>query len=498
MKERIERLIDLVISTCIPWIAKKNGVIQLVDPIDHEEISAHYGATHAAVALIIFGKEKKNERFLKLGEALLLSVLDRWGKSKELPGFHNDFNNFALCVLDTYTSDYHDKIMGIVLKTADSSHDTVNWFPMRWYVNKCRYEWTKNDKYLNRCRICASKIKTATFNDGFIDDRLPVGISFNLQYDIATVAVMQFLRVWGEEIDLCKETGALLNAVCPDGDINYLGRGTNQIFAWGLWIYLLASANRDELNRALNYLENRLPTMLKNCNLMLNDYPGEEKYMWWDYHYCSVYTAHLLLWLVLAWKDISKANIEPRLVDDGSSGVHIYKNDNCFVSVFDGRTEYLAERGPVVAAIWTKKAGVICKGTFGPWKGTFGNKYMQPDVTLRNFTGIVMVKTEKDWSNNRVVRKLFPKKKSEAKQIIQPVFPEIQVILGTKTIIKIKTVLFQEGVFNIVGDTNGLCILNSGKKLYGKKSAIIRNQYGWTNNEQIGLQNIPEIEIELL
>ena len=480
MKDRIENLIELVANACIPWIKQKDGAIQFIDPLDHEEISAHYGATHAAVALIIYGNEKRNERILKQGEELLYSVIERWEKSKELPGFHNDFNNFALCVLDSYTKEYHERIQKTVLETADSNHDTVNWLPMRWYVNKCRYDWTGDQKYLVNSRACEEKIKKAIYNDGFIDDRLPVGMSFNLQYDVATVAVMQFLRISGEEIELGKELGALLNAVCPDGDINYLGRGTNQIFAWGLWTYLLASAGQDELDRALKYLEDRLPTMLKNHNIMLNDYPGEEKYMWWDYHYCSVYTAHLLLWLVLSWKDIEKAKIEPKVIDDGSSGVHIYKNENAFVATFDGRTEYLAERGHIIAAIWTKKYGTICKGTFGPWCGAFGNKYMQPDVTLRNFTGLLKDETERDWSQNRFVRKIFPRLRSKAEITFRPLFPCTSIDINNGVHISFDS--NKNGyILNMVSMCEGVDakVSFNNERIQLIQIMKIKSQYGW-------------------
>lgn len=206
-------------------------------------------------------------------------------------------------------------IRDTVLRTSDSNHNTVNWLPMRWAVNQMRFQWTQKQAYCTACDACKKKIAQATWSDGFIDDRLPVGLSFNLQYDVATVAVMQYLRVQGNQVDIAKELGALLEAEAPDGDINYLGRGTNQIFAWGLWVYLLASSGQKAaLNRAIAYLEKYLPIALKNNNLMLNDIPGEEKYMWWDYHYCSVYTAHLLMWLNLAKEHFEKAIVVPEKI----------------------------------------------------------------------------------------------------------------------------------------------------------------------------------------
>ena len=132
----------------------------------------------------------------------------------------------------------------MVLSTPDSNNPTINWFPMRWYVNLIRYKWTSDEKFKLACDKCSTDIRAATYKDGFIDDRLPIGLSFNLQYDVATVAVLQYLRSNGENIDISVELGALLNAVAPDGDINYFGRGTNQIFAWGLWVYLLSSAGK--------------------------------------------------------------------------------------------------------------------------------------------------------------------------------------------------------------------------------------------------------------
>ncbi|MGM9776815.1 MAG: hypothetical protein ACI3ZD_00560, partial [Prevotella sp.] len=385
MKSKIKSLIEQVVPVCESWISKDNdGLYRFVDPNDGEEISAHYGATHAAASFIIWGKETDKKELYDKGMSLLQSILKRWDTSKCLPAFHYDFNNFALCLIIDYVD---DKTKALILKTvcntADSNHNTINWLPMRWLVNKKRFEWTSDGKYNNRINHCKKTIAKATNADGGIEDRLPHGMSFNLQYDVATVAVLQYLRVHGEEMDLSKELGFLLNAVAPDGDINYQGRGTNQIFAWGLWVYLLASSSQNEaLQTALTYLTPRLTKMLDNNNLMLNDWDGKEKYLWWDYHFASVYIAHLMMWLILAYLDYEKKSINPTYSSSTETGLHIYRSENFFVSWFEGRTEYLAEKGPAIAAIWSKKQGMICKGTFGPWQGLFGNKYIHEDVVV--------------------------------------------------------------------------------------------------------------------
>lgn len=395
LRDRIESLLNDLLPVCESWIQERDGGLQFVDPNDGEEISAHYGATHMAAALILRGKMSGENTMYQNGISLLNSILNRWELNVKRPEFHFDFNNFALCVIADFIKEddvlYH-RILHTVLHTEDSNHSTTNWLPMRWYVNQKRYEWTNENKYKDKCRKCRIGLEKATNADGGIEDRIPKGISFNLQYDVATVGVIQFLRQRGVDYDLSRELSFLLHAVAPDGDINYQGRGTNQIFAWGLWVYLLASAGRNEdLSIALDYLEPRVLTMFQKHNLMLNDYEGVEKYLWWDYHYCSVYCAHFLFWLLMAIQDYNKAVINDCIdVLPEVTGLHIFRTEEAFVATFDGRKEYLAERGPIVCAIWTKKYGMICKGNYGPWLGHFGNRYTFEAVNHFTF-GIIQI-----------------------------------------------------------------------------------------------------------
>ena len=411
-KDRIISILEELLPISESWIQEKDGMLFFVDPNDGEEISAHYGATHMAATLILYGKETDNQKVYQKGIMLLNSILERWDQSKTLPTFHFDFNNFALCVIADSIKDSDislcQRIQQIVMQTADSSHNTTNWLPMRWFVNLRRQEWSGGSKYDLICQQCRKYIEKATNSDGGIEDRMPKGMSFNLQYDVATVSVLQFLRLRGVEYDLSKELAFLLNAVAPDGDINYQGRGTNQIFAWGLWVYLLSSAGREiELKTALKFWEPKVLKMYQNNNLILNDYEGDEKYLWWDYHYCSVYCAHFLFWLVLAIQDYDKAEIEvcqENLQEE--TGLHIYRTEKSFVATFDGRKEYLSERGPVVCAIWTKKHGMLYKGTFGPWQGAFGQRYSNETV-LRNYCGLVELKSLWDKIPTHFLKKLL-------------------------------------------------------------------------------------------
>lgn len=490
MRESINEMIKQVIDVCFPWLTEgTDGNVRFVDPLDGEEITAHYGATHAVVSFIIYGEKNENKDLVSSGYNLLNSIMKRWKNSMKLPGFHNDFNNFALCVLWNYfyetnqKEDYAKKIKEIVLSTPDSNNPTVNWFPMRWYVNLLRYRWTNDAKYKEAFEKCKTDINAATYDDGFIDDRLPVGLSFNLQYDVATVAGMQFLRSAGENIDISTNLGALINAVAPDGDINYLGRGTNQIFAWGLWVYLLASTGQEaQLEKTVNYLKEKVPVMLENNNMMLNTWRGKEKYMWWDYHYCSVYTAHLLLWLILAVEQMGKYPVQEKILPCGKSGVKIYKTESYFIATFTGRNEYLAEKGPCIAALWTRNRGMLVKGIFGPWLGAFGNKYLIVDATLRNYIGLIEVKQNKDYSKNKFFHTLLPKIQSRVAETISPIFvpltfkeTESFIELTWKNNRKIDAMFVIPALYEI----DEMHIEVDGRKYELCKNMAIRNQYKW-------------------
>lgn len=488
MKTSIVDMIEQLNRTMLPWARPDQaGCLCFVDPLDNKEISAHYGATHAAAAWIIDGQRTKDHILIDKGITLLKSILERWSASTKLPGFHFDFNNFALCVAYEYLqntdAELSEKIKQIVLETPDSNNPTINWYPMRWYVNRMRYQWTGEKRYREVCEKCHKGIQNATFKDGFIDDRVPKGKSFNLQYDVATVAVMQFLRTRGENLDISKEIGALLNAISPDGDINYLGRGTNQVFAWGMWIYLLASSGESEAETAVEYLKTKLPVMLDNNSIMLNNWPGEEKYLWWDYHYCSVYTAHLLFWLVLSLEDEAKLGVKCQIQDPKDSGLRIHRTAEFSVVTFEGRSEYLTERGPAVAMIWTKKNGMVVKGCFAPWQGPFGNDYTFADIALRNYCGLLEVKQNVDYSKNRYLHKMLPSLQSIELETVKPFFVPIDVKKQNKAL-EIHWNLKSTSTFVVniptLTEVELMCSVDGTQvKLFNTMK--IRNQYDWVD-----------------
>lgn len=487
---QIISFINRILNHTIPCIKNVDGFLKFIDPVDEREISTHYGVTHMAASLMIFGEYTNNKSLFVLGEKLLTSFLKRWTLFSKKQEFHNDFNNFALCLIYNYTScdaEIKKEIKDLVISTSDSSHDTINWIPMRWYVNHCRFAWTKDKNYLKKCASFNRLIQSATYPDGFVDDRLPKGTSFNLQYDVSTISTLQFLNINNIEFDISKQFGALLNSVFPDGDINYFGRGTNQIFAWGPWVYLLSSSGSDELSRALSFLKNKIGSMLENNNLMLNNSSGKDKCLWWDYHHCSVYTAHFLLWLVLSLKDMDKRIVEPKLITDGSSGINIFRDDNFFVVIFKGRKEYLAERGPSVVAIWTRENGNVVKGEFGPWLGSFGNNHCSCGYTIMNFCGLFEKKQYPISFKNLLLRKLFHKGLFSYKETIKPVFVDTRIVHENGKLFVVWTAKKHRKLFFSIPT---MCenfhyeLYVNDEQVSLKKRIRFENQYSWVNLQQ--------------
>lgn len=441
--ERIDSLMQQALMKCLSYCKEDaSGKCFYVDPIDKVEISAHYGNTHAAAAFILLGDINNDKKLYEKGVVLLNNILDRWNINTMMSGFHFDFNNFALCIAAHHISDpiLVGRIKKVVCETSDSKHLTINWLPMRVYVNLMRYSWTGKVEYCKLSDKFLNIISKAINSDGGIEDRLPKGTSFNLQYDVSTVAELNLLNNIGVHRDLSMELGFLIKVLNKDGDINYLGRGCNQIFAWGPWIYLLASSgNIIELNQAIDYLSagQLLSNMLKNDNLLLNNIPGINKMWWWDYHYASVYIAHFLLWLALAKRDCGKNPIIPAIPSNlESSGLHIVQNSDCQVIWFDGRSEYLSERGPAISSIWTRKNGNIFKGFFGSWGGLFGNNYSDGEMIFLNFLGLVEYPVENAPDNilGRV-RSRFNKGKSKKYGFtIKPYFAPINVKVKNETV----------------------------------------------------------------
>ena len=159
----LHTLVKDTATKCLEWVEESDTGTFFADPLEGGEISAHYGATHAAASFLLLGEKIGDKRLKAVGEKLFISILDRWKASAHLQDFHYDFNNFAVCVIITKAGELLanksivERAKKIIISSPDSDHDTINWLPMRWFVNLCRYEWTKEKQYSEKCEKCAKK-----------------------------------------------------------------------------------------------------------------------------------------------------------------------------------------------------------------------------------------------------------------------------------------------------------------------------------------------------
>ena len=474
------------------------------DPNIQSRVTGHYGETHLCAALLFLfdrvGKNLYKETALKL----LDGILYHWHQDSQHEQSHADFNNFAIAlifkVLIKSCQEKMDQIKDLLLKSSDSRNRTVNWLPMRAYTNLLRYEVSENDKFLEKGIDLLKEVRRAQHDDGLFDDLLPKGRSFNLQYCISTIAIIQLIYSHFPKIkdrlpafDVAKTMGTLYSLVLPDGDINYMGRGCNQIFAWGPWLYLTNKyINTDIRKTSLSYLHRHFISACKKNNLMLNDYNGSDNCLWWDYHYYTVYMGHFLLWSEIgkmADDSNSKSadNIKKTLPLD--SGLNIYRNKYFCAIVFNGRRKYLIEKGPSLVALWTKKHGMIYKCGHSAASKKFSNRYFNPISAYMNHFGVIEIKQKPKRYNNRIIRGLISALQYEENTIeLKPKFNEIKIDVNND----LSTITFsvESGetncsfIFSCFNDE----IIDDLKVITGEKQ--LKLQYICTAPSQYGSMNI--------
>lgn len=417
--------IEKAFEQTLSFISEDNNGACLIDPNDGARVLGHYGETHFCAAALMRARRLNLPKYREIGLKFFDALLKRWDSETRSPEYHDDFNNFALALIYEELkalgeTELAEKAMRTLTGAKDSRNRTVNWLPMRAYANLVQYEATKNASFLNIAIDALNVVKDARYEDGMFDDLLPKGASFNLQYCISTAAVVQLIaRRFPEyadklpKIDLTRTMQTLYALVFPDGDINYMGRGCNQIFAWGPWLYLTENFVEKNLKaKTRNFLEERFPTARDNNSLLLNGYNGADRTLWWDYHHYTVYLSHLMMWNELAENADKTLGVDVTPADPVDSGVSVYRSDSYFAVTFAGRAHYLIEKGPAVVGVWSKKHGVVFKCGHASAGKKFSNKSFNPLTAYAAHWGLLEIDEASKKSKNKLVRKLlsfFPK-----------------------------------------------------------------------------------------
>lgn len=467
----------------LSYLEKDEYGLNLIDPVDKKVIGFHYGETHLGGAFVIGGIKYEMPEMVEAGISILNSFMVHAQEYQQQVAYHWDFNNFALCVIYEYLEkieklpELRSKIKAFVLLQQDSNNATINWLPMRIFVNDWKFRWTKDENYKTRINNFKKRIKEAQYSDGFIEDLLPKGTSFNFQYHIFTTAMLTFLDIRGIQIaNLDAAISRSIDVMDTEGDINYLGRGNNQIFAWGPAIYLYTTINSSNAEKAWEYIQQRGLTAIRNDNIIINEFPGNEKIWWWDYHFCSVYIAHYIFWLMLTATEEKKKKWEYKKTEKSDSGVHIY-NDKNYIVTFDGRKHYLAESGKVISNI-SRSGKTLFKGSFGPYFKEYGFKHSSPIDSLHNFIGIIHTEMKHGLYSERVI------------------YPEIISVTEEKIILKYKKPI--KGILNIAWFDNKPPFVSDGKnQIVIRENSMFKGPYGWVYLFQSKEIKVDVVEVKI-
>lgn len=502
--EQIEEQIKLSIDFALLNVI--DGVY--VDPLSGSEIYAHYGHSHLAYGLLFSGANFNNKEHSRIGKVLIRRILENWDQWSKDRDFHHDFNNFALALCLEYLekdSYLFRAVESTLLKSSDSSHYTINWLPMRVFVNIRRNKIRPNSRYDRANNSLLGKIDSAINSDGGIEDLLPNDVSYNLQYNASTLGLLQFLNINAEQTkDLSKELMFLISNRLPDHDINYMGRGSNQLFGWGPWIYLLASSQKfDLLEQSIGFIKDQFSFEGELQSVFLKAHRRVSN-LHWDYHYPSVYLAHFIMWSCLAVKDYGKSKIDTSAVNvkQYETGIKKVVRDGSGYVTFAGRKKYLAEQGPSICALFFAEIGTIFKGSMGPWPGQFGDKNFSP-VNFYHHFGLLELSRNVFFSN-RLMRKAISYLPMNFSYRIKPVFALSQIeILDSKTLkisFKLKHRNKRDYVLNVpvfkrLDDSLKLLVHDEKETFEYSSEIMLNNQYEVLKAYQFKIHESTEIDL---
>ncbi len=400
------------------------------DPVDKFVPGDHYATTHFAFLGAIIYKHYRKEKEILENVKLAIEFHLRTSADEYYfgdYGYHWDFQNYAFLETFNLLKDdllEHERVLwlnGLKKYIENNRNRHTNWIAMRSYSALMRYFVFHSivDKLRFYCRL--SRVYKARKKDGCYDD-FP-NMSRPIQYHVFTVALLH-------RIYLLKPTKKLkrkiisgidyfLKFVDPEGCFNYFGRGQEQIFGYGLALYVLEagqqldpeqrSKHAIQRNKIWKYLYQFKTT--DHFPLVLNSHKDEEKFGWYDYHHTTVYNAFLGAWLGLSAllnnKDERKTEqkIKSNFCYNKPSRTIIVSNEEYFIAFSGGMKSYLSEAGLTPLHIWFKDVGHIFSCPGGPSKEKFGKlnpmenvekNYLAPIFQLENGEWLTPAKKEFD------------------------------------------------------------------------------------------------------
>lgn len=394
----------------------------IFDPIDYYNPGDHYAATHfALLGALLYEQCKDPDLIIYIKRAVDFHL--RTSKDEyrfEHWGYHWDFKNYAF--LETYgimkkylsEEEMREWKEGLYNYRENKGNNLTNWMMMRAYSALLRYNIFHNIFQLFRFLGRMLLVRRAMLPDGCFDD-FP-HTSRPIQYHVFVLALLHriyllkpssIIRNW-----FLKGVKYYIHFIDPDGCFNYLGRGQEQIFGYGIGLYVLEAAKSLDNKQATTYQDfaDRMWKYLyqykrnKIFPLVLNNRNDSDQCGWYDYHHLTVYEAFLGVWLAFAQKNIRANEIEIKksvvktreIKHFRSSGNIVYSNEYYFTVFSRGTLEYLSEPGITPVHLWFKKIGWFFSCPGGPY-AKFGKNKVAKNIDKNFFAPIAKSRVQKQW-----------------------------------------------------------------------------------------------------
>ena len=365
--ERLSHLADQIESRLVCNV-DEDGF--LVDPAAGRIADEQYGEAFLAFSLAL--KSASGKKPPPDGQiACLLKTVERsYGES---PSYHYDFVNLALVLIaelylrEGWSPTPVTEITESLLKRlSHSGVRAANWRAMRLLVAKAR-----GQRLREAWESLALSMKTDS--SGWVHDFRAA--SFPIQYSVYSASLFELGRAW---FGLPDRLGRTVSVVYdrtrqifewPSG-FNTQGRGYQQIFGYGPWVYLACRRHDWQvLHAAIDRLQ--LHTVSGGIRLVLSE--SGDSIGCYDYHYQSVYQAFLVAWLRLALYSLRAPWVE-------ASGPHVALRANGWrVGISQGGTKYAAEAALTPHAIFFKNT-LLFEGVSGPDGGRHSQKRGNPNM----------------------------------------------------------------------------------------------------------------------
>ncbi len=396
----------------------------IFDPIEGYNPGDHYAATHFAFLGALLYEHTRDPDILENIKRAVDFHLRTCAEEYEFRkwGYHWDFKNYALLetyrIIKGYLSEKERRRWEKGLQTyrENKKHHLTNWFAMRAYSSLLRYE-ISSKKIFHLLRFLARLIlvRRALLPDGCFDDYIHK--SRPLQYHVFVLALLHRIylikpykrvRKW-----FLKGLDYFVHFIDPEGCFNYLGRGQEQIFGYGLGFYVLEAAKslnpsqvpfyQELIDRMWHYINQYRQNKL--LPLVLNHHPDSEKFGWYDYHHLTVYRAFLGVWLALAHNQQTKVqpsssytypSVKKQGVYFKSSGQLIFSQENYFVVFSQGAPVYISEPGITPIHLWFKQVGCFFSCPGGPYT-RFGNINKADNIDKNFFAPLAKLKGQEQW-----------------------------------------------------------------------------------------------------